>query len=46
MLLHDDLGDLNDDLSVIHGHDIDFLFFDDPSNDNLVLKLLVLSSAC
>ena len=46
MLLHTDLDDLNDDLSVIQNHDVDFLFFDDHSNDDLVLKLLVLPSAC
>ena len=46
MFLHDDLDDLNDDLSVIPCQDVDFLFFDDKlRNDNLVLKLLILSAA-
>ena len=43
--MHDDLDDLYDDLSVIQGHDVDFLFADDHSNDDLALELLVLSSA-
>ena len=43
--MHDDLDDLNDDFSVIHGHDVDFLFFDDHSNDDLPFRLLILSSA-
>ena len=47
MFLHDDLDDLNnDDSSVILCLDVDFLFFDDHSKDDLVLKLLILSSAC
>ena len=46
MLLHGDLDDPDDDLSVTHSHDVDFFLFDDHSNDDLVLKLLVLSSAC
>ena len=36
---------LHDDLSVIQGHDVDFLFSDDHSNDDLVLEVLALSSA-
>ena len=43
--MHDDLDDLGDDLSVIQGHDVDFLLSDDHSNDGLALVLLVLSSA-
>ena len=47
MFLHDDHDDLNDDdLSVIPCFDVDFLVFDDHSKDDLVLKLLILSSAC
>ena len=46
MFLHNDLDDLSDDLTVILCHDVDFLFFDNHSIDDLVLKLLILSSAC
>ena len=47
MILHNGLDDLlNDDLSVILLHDVDFLFFDDHSNDDFILKVLILSSAC
>ena len=47
MSLHDDLDDLNDDLSVIHGLDVDFLFSEDHSIDDLIFfELLILSSAC
>ena len=43
--MHGDLDDLDDDLSVIQGHDVDFLFFEDHSNDDLTFGLLILSSA-
>ena len=43
MSLHDDLDDLNDDLSVIC-LDVDFLFSE--NHDGLDLELLILSSAC
>ena len=43
--MHDDLDDLDDDLLVIQGCDVDFLFSDDHSNDDLALELLILSSA-
>ena len=46
MFLHDDLDDLSDDLSVIHCVDVDSLLFDDHFHDDLVLKLVVLSSVC
>ena len=39
--MHGDVDDLNDDLLVIHGYDVDFLSFDDHSNDDLILKLLI-----
>ena len=46
ILLHDDLDDLDDDISVIQSHDVDLLLFDDKLNDDdLVLEVLALSSA-
>ena len=43
--MHDDLDDLDDDISVIQSHDVNFLFSDDHSNDDPILELLILSSA-
>ena len=43
--MHGDLDDLDDDLSVIQDHDVDFLFSEDHSNDDLTFGLLILSSA-
>ena len=41
--MHDDLDDLDDDLSVIQSHDVDILLFDDKLNDDdLVLEVLAL----
>ena len=45
MILHDDLDDLIDDLSVTFLYDVDFLLFDDHFNDDPALDLLFLSSA-
>ena len=47
MLLHDDLKDLDDDLSVVQGHDANLFFSDDgPEADNPVFVMLAFSSAC
>ena len=38
--MHDDLDDLDDDLSVIHGHDVDFLF------SRMIIPMMILSLNC
>ena len=46
MLLHDDLKDLDVDLSVVEGHDANLSFSDDHSADGPAFMMLAFSSAC